>query len=207
MSFEFGIFGDENLSPAFVEWLVDERWADIQNHFGKFWEYYHNRMEPLSISGAESARPYVQAQEYGLPSRITGVAQFGCRRGLWRQGGRQCAAKRSCDRKRYYVAHQRAGRFSLRQANSNYIQGPGRQQTRRNRSDTKGASMPPTGLLDFFRIWRCSGAYMGLSIAWSGRASKSLITSTNMATLRFWPCHPKRLLTTFSKRFQISRSN
>jgi hypothetical protein len=79
MAYELGIFGDGQFSAEFVEWLVDERWADIQNHFGKFWEYYHNRTEPLtgaSLEGAagESARPYVQAQEYGLPSRITGVA-------------------------------------------------------------------------------------------------------------------------------------
>jgi hypothetical protein len=78
MAFELGIFGDGELDAAFVEWLVDERWGDIQNHFGKLWEYYHNRTEPLTKgSASEAGRPYVQAQEYGLPSRITGVAQSG----------------------------------------------------------------------------------------------------------------------------------
>lgn len=74
MAFELGIFGDGQLDPGFVEWLVDERWADIQNHFGKLWDYYHNRSEPLgtNTTAGDSGRPYVQAQEAGLPSRITG---------------------------------------------------------------------------------------------------------------------------------------
>ena len=77
MGFDLEIFKDGELSVSFIEWLVDERWGDIQNHFGKFWDYYHNRSEPLSASATnaagESGRPYVQAQECGLPSRITGA--------------------------------------------------------------------------------------------------------------------------------------
>ncbi|HEY5140038.1 MAG TPA: hypothetical protein VIJ25_12085, partial [Methylococcales bacterium] len=77
MGFDLEIFKDRELSAEFIEWLVDERWGDIQNHFGKLWDYYHNRSEPLSASVAgaagESGRPYVQAQECGLPSRITGT--------------------------------------------------------------------------------------------------------------------------------------
>jgi hypothetical protein len=74
MGFDLEIFKDGELSASFIEWLVDERWGDIQNHFGKFWDYYHNRSEPLGANAAagDSGRPYVQAQEYGLPSRITG---------------------------------------------------------------------------------------------------------------------------------------
>ena len=101
MGFEFGIFGDGELNAEFVEWLVDERWADIQNHFGKLWDYYHNRTEPLSCdsSASESARPYVQAQEYGLPSRITGIMQSGSGDVFGGSGRRRYPAKRSCDRK------------------------------------------------------------------------------------------------------------
>lgn len=82
MGFDFHIFDDDGLSEEFVEWLVDEQSADIQAHFGKLWEYYHNQMRELGglseIDGksSESSRCYVQAQEYGLPSRITGIVHL-----------------------------------------------------------------------------------------------------------------------------------
>jgi hypothetical protein len=78
MAFDFEIFGDSQLHESYVEWFVDERSIDVRNHFNKLWEYYQNRSEPLSAVGldageSESSRIYVQAQEYGLPARITGV--------------------------------------------------------------------------------------------------------------------------------------
>jgi len=79
MGFELNIFGDKQLEADFVEWLVDERSVDIQTHFTKLWEYYTNPMYEACGTGVfdrkvnESGRCYVQAQEYGLPARITGL--------------------------------------------------------------------------------------------------------------------------------------
>jgi len=82
MGFELGIFNqpdEPGLDAEYLEWLVDERWVAIQRHFGRLWEYYANPMVELWDSGAlgrkvsESGRWYVQAQECGLPVRITGV--------------------------------------------------------------------------------------------------------------------------------------
>jgi hypothetical protein len=79
MGFDFRIFEDEGLTEEFVEWLVDEQSADIRTHFGKLWEYYRNeayefgRFSEVAGKLNESSRCYVQAQEYGLPSRITGI--------------------------------------------------------------------------------------------------------------------------------------
>ena len=83
MGFELDIFKDERLEADYIEWLVDEHSIDIQRHFNKLWEYYANPMvESLGNSATdrkvgESGRCYVQAQEYGLPARITGLAHSG----------------------------------------------------------------------------------------------------------------------------------
>jgi len=83
MGFDFRKFGDDELSEAFVEWLVDEQWVDIGSHFGRFWDYYHNSRCESGNSGvvdgkvSEASRNYIQAQEYGLPPRITGVVYSG----------------------------------------------------------------------------------------------------------------------------------
>ena len=79
MGFELDIFGDRQIQPDYIEWLVDTQSIDIQTHFGRFWDYYANRMVETTGAGAsgrkvnESGRCYVQAQEYGLPARITGL--------------------------------------------------------------------------------------------------------------------------------------
>ncbi len=79
MAYELEIFRDSGLDAEFVEWLVEEYSAGIANHFSKLWEYYSNRMEDNYGANTavrkinESSRSYVQAQEYGLPARITGV--------------------------------------------------------------------------------------------------------------------------------------
>ncbi|MHC5059714.1 MAG: phage portal protein [Planctomycetota bacterium] len=83
MGFDFHLFGDDNLSEAFVDWLVDEQWVDINTHFVRLWEYYQNQMYKsgtvLGLDGRvnESGRNYIQGQESGLPSRITGVVYSG----------------------------------------------------------------------------------------------------------------------------------
>lgn len=80
MGFELAIFEDDNLDAEFLEWLVSQRSGSLQRHFGKLWSYYANPMQEVSGNGAcqrklqEKGRCYVQAQESGLPSRITGLS-------------------------------------------------------------------------------------------------------------------------------------
>jgi hypothetical protein len=68
-----------SLDAGFLDWLVDAHAAAIQEHFSRLWDYYANPMVPLAGGTAaerkvnESGRCYVQAQEYGLPARITGL--------------------------------------------------------------------------------------------------------------------------------------
>ncbi len=83
MGFNLDIFGDEQLEAEYIEWLVDEQSVDVRGHFERLWEYYANpRMETADSSACdkkvnESGRCYVQAQEYGLPTRITGLVHNG----------------------------------------------------------------------------------------------------------------------------------
>jgi len=83
MGFELDIFkgsAEPGLDADYLGWLVDEHSVDIHRHFAKLWEYYANPMVEISEAGSlsgkvnESGRCYVQAQEYGLPARITGFA-------------------------------------------------------------------------------------------------------------------------------------
>ena len=91
MGFDLGIFrkdiglqtsgnntggvGDKQLQADYVEWLVEEQWVDMQTRFNLLWEYYTNQMYDVGVSkGSQSGRCYLQAQEYGLPARITGLA-------------------------------------------------------------------------------------------------------------------------------------
>jgi len=83
MGFEFDIFKQQGTSDGldidYLDWLVNEHSADIQSHFSRLWEYYANPMYDVAGVGAydrkvnETGRCYVQAQEYGLPARITGL--------------------------------------------------------------------------------------------------------------------------------------
>ncbi len=90
MAYELTIFkGTETeLDGDYLDWLVDERAGQVQTHFGKLWEYYANPILDLHPSTGlragsfsvgrkvnESGRCYVQAQEYGLPARITGLVR------------------------------------------------------------------------------------------------------------------------------------
>ncbi len=82
MPFDLTIFKDKEFSNAdYIEWLVDERSIDIHTRFAKLWEYYTNPMVEVSHATPKRAesgsfgagRCYVQAQECGLPPRITGL--------------------------------------------------------------------------------------------------------------------------------------
>ena len=54
MGFDVKIFGD-GLDAEYLEWLVEQRWPQIQVHFGKMWEYYANPIMDLH-EGSESFR-------------------------------------------------------------------------------------------------------------------------------------------------------
>jgi len=83
MGFELDIFEDKSLEGDYLDWLVDTQSADIQTHFGRLWDYYANPKVETTGAGAtdrkvnESGRCYTQAQEYGLPARITGLMHTG----------------------------------------------------------------------------------------------------------------------------------
>ena len=83
MGFEIDIFEDKSLEGDYLEWLVDTQSVDIQKHFGRLWDYYANPKVETTGAGAtdrkvnESGRCYMQAQEYGLPARITGLMHTG----------------------------------------------------------------------------------------------------------------------------------
>lgn len=72
MGFELGIFGDASLDASFVQWLVEQRWPAANRYFGRLWAYYANPLTEVVPAVADSSRGYVQAQEAGLPPRITG---------------------------------------------------------------------------------------------------------------------------------------
>jgi hypothetical protein len=78
MGFDFRVFGAGSLDESFVEWLVDDQWIEIGKQLGRLWEYYQNNMYDIGHAGVavgtESSRNYLQGQEFGLPSRITGVS-------------------------------------------------------------------------------------------------------------------------------------
>ena len=77
MGFDLHIFRDGQLEADYIEWLVDERSVDIHERFAKMWQYYSNPVQEAYSIGARressTGRCYVQAQEYGLPPRITGL--------------------------------------------------------------------------------------------------------------------------------------
>jgi hypothetical protein len=80
--FETHVFG-EQLGADYLEWLVEQQWPQVNRHFNRLWEYYANEIIDVGASSGaaqkvnESGRGYVQAQEYGLPSRITGLRYSG----------------------------------------------------------------------------------------------------------------------------------
>jgi len=83
MALDFSVFNSSpqgetapSLDEQFVDWLVNEHSLDMILHHQKLWSYYRNEMREISQynnQDSETTRPYRQTQEYGLPSRITGV--------------------------------------------------------------------------------------------------------------------------------------
>jgi len=79
-------FRDPQLSEAYLEHLVGSVAPDRALHCHRLWSYYKNDLTPLGAGvpdaardpdWAASARPYYQAQEFGLPARVTGRSHLG----------------------------------------------------------------------------------------------------------------------------------
>lgn len=66
----------ENNGAILRERIDRLRFTD-RPRFQRLWDYYRNPLLPMTIGFEEqsSQRPYRQAQEWGLPARITGVVQ------------------------------------------------------------------------------------------------------------------------------------
>ena len=81
MSFDLTIFDDSALSDEFLTYLLDQEALDAHIHFSRLWDYYRNSLLPGAGVAADAlnlhSRPYFQAQEVGLPARITGVMRLG----------------------------------------------------------------------------------------------------------------------------------
>jgi len=86
MKLDFTHFADPDLDEEFVEHLLRQEAPDRALHFGRLWAYYKNDLTPLGVGlvpaasdldGLASSRPYYQAQEFGLPARITGRSHLG----------------------------------------------------------------------------------------------------------------------------------
>ncbi len=77
MPFELEKFEDAAIAADYLTYLVDRQWPDNQARHNRLWNYFRNPLVPTVIStgGAMNinSRPYVQAQEVGLPARITGT--------------------------------------------------------------------------------------------------------------------------------------
>ena len=74
MSFELKIFEDARLRADYLEWLTEQQWLDNQIHFGQLWDYYQNpfRVSCAGSGDEDTGNGRIQAQETGLPPRITG---------------------------------------------------------------------------------------------------------------------------------------
>jgi hypothetical protein len=76
MTYELSIFKDTLLDAGFIQWLVEQQWPHSSRHFNRLWDYYANPATETLLTApdgvADSSRGYVQAQEIGLPVRITG---------------------------------------------------------------------------------------------------------------------------------------
>ncbi len=81
MGFKLKNFNDPTLETDYVGYLVDAEATDAHLHFSRLWDYFRNPIAPAVGLAADAlntnSRPYFQAQEIGLPARITGINRFG----------------------------------------------------------------------------------------------------------------------------------
>lgn len=84
MAFELQNFNDPNLDADFVAYLIEQQSPDTTTHYARLWDYFRNPLLPITGVSADAlnanSRPYFQAQEVGLPARITGIQRGGADR-------------------------------------------------------------------------------------------------------------------------------
>jgi hypothetical protein len=74
MAYRTEIFNDPQLKEEFIDWLVENQWPNLSKSYQRLWSYYSNpSFEQTTNAYSRSRRQYIQAQEAGLPSRITGL--------------------------------------------------------------------------------------------------------------------------------------
>ena len=81
MGFDLTNFDYPTLEADYVTYLVEQEAVDACQYFSRLWNYFRNPIAPAAGIAADalnaSSRPYFQAQEAGLPTRITGVNRLG----------------------------------------------------------------------------------------------------------------------------------
>src|SRR5438552_12966635 len=67
--------GSNSITQATLRERIEKLMETDGPRFRRLWAYYRNPMRACGVPNEEqgSERPYRQAQEWGLPSRITGV--------------------------------------------------------------------------------------------------------------------------------------
>jgi hypothetical protein len=77
MALELTSFQDDSLDGDYVAYLIEQQSPDLSMRYARLWDYFRNPLNPVAGIAADAmnanSRPYIQAQELGLPARITGV--------------------------------------------------------------------------------------------------------------------------------------
>ena len=81
MAFDLRNFDDNTLSEDYLAYLVEQEAVDAHVHFSRLWDHFRNPLQPATGLSADAlnanSRPYFQAQEAHLPTRITGISRLG----------------------------------------------------------------------------------------------------------------------------------
>ena len=87
MAYRTETFNDSQIADEFIDWLVENHWPSLARHYNRLWSYYSNpSFEQAGAAYSRNGRRYTQAQEAGLPARITGLVYSG---GTVQGGARQ----------------------------------------------------------------------------------------------------------------------
>jgi hypothetical protein len=73
MAFDLTAFNDPTFTEAQLTGLVESVAPSQQARHERLWQYFRNPLMPAQAAATANSRPYVQAQEMGLPARITGL--------------------------------------------------------------------------------------------------------------------------------------
>ena len=77
MAFDLTNFQDPDLDAEYITFLVDQQAPENASTFSRLWSYFLNPLTPAAGVPANAlnsnSKPYFQAQEAGLPPRITGM--------------------------------------------------------------------------------------------------------------------------------------